>query len=81
MPVLVPLVYDKYVYSKEEIDDQIQYLIEIKADKVEGAVQDNIAGLTGTEGNLLDTGYSIADLLPGLFLNGGIFNDQGEVYE
>lgn len=79
MPIIIPVALETYVYSKEEIDEKLAYIVEIKADKVIDAIQDNIAGLTGTEGNLLDTGYNINDLIPGLFLDGGLFNDLGEV--
>jgi hypothetical protein len=57
------------VYSKTEVD----LLLQIKADKVSGAVHNNIAGLTGDEGNLLDTGYSIADLQIGDVIDFGTF--------
>ena len=57
------------VYSKIEVD----LLLQIKADKVDGAVNNNIAGLTGDEGNLLDTGYSISDLQIGDVIDFGIF--------
>jgi hypothetical protein len=58
-----------HVYRKSEVDA----LLYIKADKVGGAVNENIAGLTGTEGNLLDTGYNICDLQIGIAIDAGTF--------
>ena len=57
MPIQTP--FNDNVYSKTEIDS----LLNIKADKVEDAINNNIAGLTGDEGNLLDTGYSLDNLM------------------
>ena len=57
------------VYSKAEVDA----LLYIKADKVDDAINENIAGLTGTEGNLLDTGYNICDLQIGIAIDVGTF--------
>lgn len=67
----MPIIIDQNinVYTKEEIDN----LLDIKADKVDGAINEHIAGLTGLEGNLLDTGYSIDDLLIGKFIDFGSF--------
>lgn len=67
MPIEIP--YNESVYSKNEIDS----LLNVKADKVNGAVNENIAGLTGDEGNLLDSGYNICDLSLGSVLDGGTF--------
>lgn len=57
------------VYSKSEVDS----FLNIKADKVGGATNANIAGLTGVEGNLLDTGYNICDLQIGIAIDCGTF--------
>lgn len=57
------------VYTKSEVDT----LLYIKADKVDGAVDQNIAGLTGSQGNLLDTGYNICDLQIGIAIDVGTF--------
>lgn len=67
----MPIIIDSNnsVYSKAEVDA----ILEVKADKVDGAVHEHIAGLTGDEGNLLDTGYSIEDLLIGHILDFGTF--------
>lgn len=67
MPIIIDL--NNNVYTKSEIDN----LLYVKADKVDGAVNENIAGLTGNEGNLLDTGYSIDDLLIGRVVDFGSF--------
>lgn len=67
MPIIIDA--NNSVYSKSEVDA----ILAEKADKVDGAVDDNIAGLTGDEGNLLDTGYSIDDLLIGHVLDFGTF--------
>lgn len=67
MPIIIDL--NNNVYTKAEIDS----LLYVKADKVDGAVNENIAGLTGDEGNLLDTGYSIDDLLIGRVVDFGSF--------
>lgn len=58
-----------HVYSKTEVDN---FLI-LKADKVSGAVDQNVAGLTGNEGNLLDTGVNICDLQVGIAIDCGTF--------
>lgn len=67
MPIEVP--YNEFVYSKSEIDA----LLNIKADKVAGAVGNNIAGLTASQGNLLDTGFDICDLSIGAVIDAGTF--------
>lgn len=67
MPIEVP--YSQFIYTKAEIDD----LLDLKADKVHGAVGNNIAGLTGSEGNLLDSGYDICDLSIGAVIDAGTF--------
>lgn len=67
MPIEVP--YNEFVYSKSEIDA----LLGIKADKVVGAVGNNIASLTASEGNLLDSGYDICDLSIGAVIDAGTF--------
>lgn len=67
MPIEVP--YNEFVYSKSEIDA----LLNIKADKVAGAVGNNIASLTASEGNLLDSGYDICDLSIGAVIDAGTF--------
>lgn len=67
MPIEVP--YSQFIYTKDEIDD----LLDLKADKVPGAVGNNIAGLTGSEGNLLDSGYDICDLSIGAVIDAGTF--------
>ena len=48
MPILI--YYNEQVYTKETIDD----LLKIKADKAIPTQHENIALLTGGEGNLLD---------------------------
>lgn len=65
----VEILNNGQVYTREEIDA----LLFVKADKVDGAVDQNIAGLTGDEGNLLDTGYSIDDLRIGDIIDCGYF--------
>lgn len=67
MPIIIDSNHN--VYSKAEVDA----ILAVKADKVDGAEDQNIAGLTGDEGNLLDTGYSIDDLLIGHILDFGTF--------
>jgi hypothetical protein len=67
MPIEVP--YNEFVYSKDEIDA----LLGVKADKVPGAVGNNIAGLTASQGNLLDTGFDICDLSIGAVIDAGTF--------
>lgn len=57
------------VYSKTEVDN----LLYPKADKVTGAGDQHISGLTGDEGNLLDTGYTIDDLKIGKIVDFGVF--------
>lgn len=57
------------VYSKAEVDS----LLFPKADKVDGAGDQHIGGLTGDEGNLLDTGYTIDDLKIGKIVDFGVF--------
>jgi hypothetical protein len=80
MPVLIPLVpFSEFVYTKEDITLILDQIEIVKADKVSGAVANNIAGLTGDVGNLLDTGYNINDLLIGEYADGGLFSDLGEL--
>lgn len=57
------------VYTKSEVDT----LLYIKADKVNGAVDQNICGLRGPDGNILDTGYNICDLQIGIAIDVGTF--------
>jgi hypothetical protein len=75
MPIYIPLPYEEYVYSTDEIDD----LLLLKADKVEDAGHLNIAGLSGVDGNLLDLGVKIEDLLFGEIADGGLFDNTGEL--
>lgn len=57
------------VYSKVEVDN----LLLPKANKVRGAGDQHIGGLTGDEGDLLDTGYTIDDLKIGKVVDFGVF--------
>lgn len=79
MPIFIPEPYNEYVYSKDEIDEFVSNLIRIKADKVTGAIAYHVAGLTGDEGNLLDTGYTLEDLAFGEYADGGLFDENGEI--
>jgi hypothetical protein len=74
MPIFIPNPYSVEVYSKAEVDS---FLI-LKADKVPGAGHLNIAGLTGSEGNLLDLGVGIEDLFFGDYADGRIYDNSQE---
>ena len=69
MPIIITVEGNQeLVYSKTQID----VLLDIKADKFDGAVGDDIAILTAEEGNINDSGVNINDLIPSI-INGGIF--------
>lgn len=66
MPVLI--YYNKEIYTKETVDE----LLNKKADKIIPSQPDNIALLTGGEGNLKDSGKTIEDVTLPDFADGGI---------
>lgn len=66
MPILI--YYNNQVYTKESVDN----LLKVKADKIIPSNPDNIALLTGGEGNLKDSGKSIEDIALPDFADGGI---------
>lgn len=68
MPVTIP-IQNVSIYTKNEFDA----LLNVKADKAPPSTPENIAGLTGTEGNLLDLGITIGNLIIGDVIAGGRF--------
>ena len=75
MAIFIPLPYNETVYSKTEVDN---FLI-LKADKVPTANHLDIAGLRGTDGNLISLGVKLSDLEYPDFADGGKFDDTGEL--
>jgi hypothetical protein len=63
MPIRLPVEYGDYVYLKTEVDELMAEVYQIKADKYVPSMDNNIAVLTGDEGNLLDSGVQISDLI------------------
>ena len=75
MPIFIPSPYAENVYSKDEIDG----FLNVKADKVPTADHLDIAGLRGTDGNLISLGVKLSDLEYPDFADGGMFDDEGEI--
>ena len=73
MPIWIPSQYNNFFYSKSEVDSFIEEIDNQKADKVDNAVENNIVGLN-IDGNILDTGFSLDDLIiTDMTIDGGEF--------